>query len=62
MRRSKRETVQVEMAGKIMSDELAAMGVEGTPVNLRKKVARGKFMASFLLRAIGVETLRLEEI
>jgi hypothetical protein len=45
--------------------KLAAMGVEETPVNLRNKVSRGKFMASFLLqclRAIGVETLRLEEV
>jgi hypothetical protein len=54
----------MEMAGKTMSDELAAMGVEETPVNLRNKVSRGKFMAGFMLqrmRAIGVETLRLED-
>jgi hypothetical protein len=47
-----------------LSAKLKEMGVEETPVNLRNKVARGKFMASFLLqclRAIGVETLRLED-
>jgi propanediol dehydratase large subunit len=45
--------------------KLAEIGVEETAENLRNKVARGKFMAAFMLqclRAIGVETLRLEEI
>ncbi len=44
--------------------KLAAMGIEETAENLRNKVARGKFMAAFMLqclRAIGVETLRLED-
>jgi hypothetical protein len=47
-----------------LSAKLKEMGVEETAVNLRNKVSRGKFMASFLLqclRAIGVETLRLED-
>jgi propanediol dehydratase large subunit len=45
--------------------KLAEIGVEETAENIRNKVARGKFMAAFMLqclRAIGVETLRLEEI
>jgi hypothetical protein len=43
---------------------LAKIGVEETSENLRNKVARGKFMAAFMLqclRAIGVEILRLED-
>jgi hypothetical protein len=49
-------------------DDLAArlhqMGIEETPVNIRNKVARGKFMASFLLEclaAMGVQVIRLED-
>ena len=45
-------------------ERLAAMGIKDTSVNIRNKVSRGKFMASFMLqclRAIGVETLRLED-
>jgi hypothetical protein len=44
--------------------KLAEIGVEETAENLRNKVARGKFMAAFMLqclRAIGVETLRIED-
>lgn len=47
-----------------LSERLVTLGVHDSPVNLRNKVARGKFMAAFLLqclRAIGVETLRLED-
>lgn len=47
-----------------LSAKLAEIGVQETPVNLRNKVSRGKFMAAFMLqclRAIGVETLRLED-
>lgn len=43
---------------------MAPFEVHDTAVNIRNKVSRGKFMASFLLqclRAIGVETLRLED-
>ena len=42
--------------------KLAEIGVTETPENIRNKVSRGKFMASFMLqclRAIGAETLRL---
>jgi hypothetical protein len=47
-----------------LAAKLAEIGVQETPVNLRNKVSRGKFMAAFMLqclRAIGVETLRLED-
>ena len=45
-----------------LSERLASIGVNDTAVNLRNKVARGKFSATFLvqcLTAIGVRTLRL---
>ncbi|HXQ51141.1 MAG TPA: DUF6471 domain-containing protein [Stellaceae bacterium] len=47
-----------------LTKRLAEIGVDETPENIRNKVSRGKFMASFMLqclRAIGVETLRLED-
>jgi hypothetical protein len=47
-----------------LADRLHEMGIEETPVNIRNKVARGKFMASFLLgcfAAMGVQVVRLED-
>ena len=47
-----------------LSEKLHEIGVDDTPVNIRNKVARGKFMAAFLLQclqAIGVQVLRLED-
>ncbi|MGA8611099.1 MAG: DUF6471 domain-containing protein [Xanthobacteraceae bacterium] len=47
-----------------LTERLKAIGVEDNSINIRNKVARGKFMAAFMLqclRAIGVETLRLED-
>lgn len=47
-----------------LSESLALMGIQDTPVNLRNKVSRGKFMASFLLEclhAMGVEVMRLSD-
>ena len=47
-----------------LTKRLAEIGIEETPENIRNKVSRGKFMAAFMLqclRAIGVETLRLED-
>jgi hypothetical protein len=47
-----------------LADRLAAIGVQDTAVNLRNKVARGRFSAVFLvqcLRAIGARALRLNE-
>ena len=48
-----------------LAEKLAEIGVEETAVNIRNKVARGKFMASFLLQclqAIGVQIIRLEDV
>lgn len=47
-----------------LADRLGKMGIEETPVNLRNKVARGKFMASFMLEcfaAMGVQVVRLDD-
>ncbi|HUB14392.1 MAG TPA: DUF6471 domain-containing protein [Acetobacteraceae bacterium] len=47
-----------------LSARLRQMGIDDAPVNLRNKVARGKFMASFLLEcfaAMGVQVVRLED-
>jgi hypothetical protein len=47
-----------------LAERLATVGVRSTVVNLRNKVARGRFSAVFLvqcLRAIGVRALRLNE-
>jgi ribosomal protein L20 len=43
-------------------EKLAAIGVEEKEVNIRNKLARGKFSAAFMvacLKAIGVTDLRL---
>ena len=47
-----------------LSGRLAAIGINDTAVNLRNKVARGRFSATFLvqcLTAIGARALRLSE-
>jgi hypothetical protein len=47
-----------------LSEKLAAIGIKDTPVNLRNKVARGKFSAVFLvqaLAALGARSLRVSE-
>jgi len=47
-----------------LAEKLAAIGVRDTPVNLRNKVARGRFSAVFLaqcLAAMGARNLRLDE-
>jgi hypothetical protein len=47
-----------------LADRLAAIGVRDTSVNLRNKVARGRFSATFLVQcitAIGARALRLSE-
>ncbi len=47
-----------------LSERLAAIGVNDTAVNLRNKVARGRFSATFLvqcLTAMGARGLRLSE-
>jgi hypothetical protein len=45
-------------------ERLAGLGIQDTAVNLRNKVARGRFSAVFLvqcLSALGARTLRIEE-
>jgi hypothetical protein len=47
-----------------LSERLAAIGINDTAVNLRNKVARGRFSAIFLvqcLTALGAHALRLSE-
>ncbi len=47
-----------------LADRLAELGVIESTVNLRNKVARGKFTATFLLQcltAMGARSLRLSE-
>ena len=47
-----------------LSERLAAIGINDTAVNLRNKVARGRFAATFLvqcLAALGARSLRLTE-
>jgi hypothetical protein len=49
---------------KELADRLASVGVQDTEVNLRTKVARGRFSAVFFvqcLRAIGARALRLND-
>lgn len=46
-----------------LSERLAALGVHDSPVNLRNKIARGKFSAAFLLQclaAVGASGSALE--
>lgn len=47
-----------------LSDRLAAIGVEDSPVNLRNKVSRGKFTAVFMLQcleAVGSKSMPLND-
>ncbi|MGF7206717.1 hypothetical protein GGE65_001278 [Skermanella aerolata] len=47
-----------------LTEKLAAIGVHDTAVNIRNKVARGKFTAVFMvqcLAAIGCKNLHLDE-
>ena len=49
---------------KALAERLAGIGVQDTAVNLRNKVARGRFSAVFLIQclsAMGARTLRIEE-
>lgn len=46
-----------------LAERLAALGVHDTPVNMRNKIARGKFTAVFFLQcleAVGCKILHLE--
>lgn len=47
-----------------LAERLKAVGIEDSAVNIRNKVARGKFTASFLIQcltAMGARSLRLSE-
>jgi hypothetical protein len=47
-----------------LAEQLATLGVTDTAVNIRNKVARGKFSAAFLLQAltaIGCKNLRIAD-
>ena len=47
-----------------LAKRLKAVGIEDSAVNIRNKVARGKFAASFLIQcltAMGARSLRLSE-
>ena len=46
-----------------LSERLATLGVHDTPVNMRNKIARGKFTAVFFLQcleAVGCKSIGLE--
>ena len=46
-----------------LSERLAAIGINDTAVNLRNKVARGRFSATFLIQCLssmGARSLRLD--
>jgi len=48
-----------------LAERLAALGVHDTPVNMRNKIARGKFTAVFFLQcleAVGCKTLALDDV
>lgn len=47
-----------------LTEKLATLGVHDSSVNIRNKVARGKFTAAFLLQcleAVGCKTLHLSD-
>lgn len=46
-----------------LAERLEALGVHDSPVNMRNKIARGKFTAAFMLQvmeAVGCKTIGLE--
>ena len=48
-----------------LAERLATLGVHDTPVNMRNKIARGKFTAVFFLQcleAVGCKTLALDDV
>jgi Domain of unknown function (DUF6471) len=56
------EMVRRGITYEMLADRLAALGVHDTPVNMRNKIARGKFTAIFMLQvleAIGCTDLAL---
>ena len=60
----KAEIARRHLTYKDVVEKLAAFGIEETEANLRNKISRGGFSATFfiqLLTAIGCHTIRLEE-
>ena len=48
-----------------LAERLATLGVHDTSVNMRNKIARGKFTAVFFLQcleAVGADVLRLHDV
>lgn len=57
------EMVRRGVTYETLSERLATLGVHDTPVNMRNKIARGKFTATFMLQvleAVGCKNLSLE--
>lgn len=46
------EMVRRGITYETLSERLAALGVHDTPVNMRNKIARGKFTAIFMLQVL----------
>lgn len=58
------EMVRRGITYEVLSERLAALGVHDTPVNMRNKIARGKFAATFMLQvleAIGCQSVDLRK-
>ncbi len=57
------EMVRRGITYETLAERLAALGVHDTPVNMRNKIARGKFTATFMLQvleATGCKSVNLE--
>ena len=60
----KAELKRRDLSYRDLADKLGAVGVKETERNLRNKISRGTFPASFFLQclaAIGVKNLRLDD-
>jgi hypothetical protein len=58
------EMAKRQITYRMLADKLAVLGITETEVNLRNKISRGGFTASFLvacLVAMGVTALRLDD-
>jgi hypothetical protein len=56
------EMVRRGITYETLAERLAALGVHDTPVNMRNKIARGKFTATFMiqvLEAVGCKSVDL---
>ena len=58
------EMAKRQITYRILTEKLAAIGVNETEANVRNKIARGGFTAVFFvqcLAALGVQTVRLDD-